>query len=112
MAVIGWSHIARKQLLEIYSYYSTNASERTANFFWNIIEKETNILRQFPSIGKVDETFSTDEITYRFVIVSFGQQTFKMYYVIQKDVCVIQALRNCKQNNLTFALINSPIKAD
>jgi len=107
MALIGWSHIAKKQLVEIYSYYSANASENVANTFWNIIEDGTNILRNFPSIGKVDEKFSTETVEYRFIIISFGKQTFKVYYIIQDDVCVIQALRNCSQDESTLVFLST-----
>ncbi|MCQ2310254.1 MAG: type II toxin-antitoxin system RelE/ParE family toxin [Paludibacteraceae bacterium] len=105
MALIGWSHTAKKQLVDIYTYYSTTANENIANSFWSIIEEGTANLCNFPSLGKVDLKFSTDSIEYRFIIIAFGKQTFKMYYIIQGDMCIIQALRNCSQDDKTFVFI-------
>lgn len=55
-------------------------------------------LYDFPLLGKLDTSFSTEETQYYFLVVRWRRRVYKIYYVFEDDVCYIQAIWDCSMN--------------
>jgi len=90
---IIWQIAARRKLIEIYDYISSDSKENASKYVQDIRKRTNNILA-FPEIGKVYNISGTKVV--RRVIIA---KVISVYYRVEKDRIYVLTIKDNRQNN-------------
>lgn len=93
---IFWTDFAKNELRHIFYYYLNNSNRSVALKIVTTIVEETNILRNQPYIGQVEENLIDRKQTFRYLVCN----NYKVIYWINKDKNQIEIndVFDCRQN--------------
>ena len=94
IAEVVWTDPAKKDLRQIFDYYFSVAGERVAEKIANGILEEIEILFLQPQVGAIEELLLHKQDLYRYLV----KGNYKIIYRVKKNVIVIDALFDCRQN--------------
>ena len=90
---IIWQIAARRKLIEIYDYISSDSKENASKYIQSI-KKRTESILAFPEIGKVYNISGT-KVVRRIII----EKVMSVYYRVEKDRIYILTIKDNRQNN-------------
>lgn len=91
---IKWSNAAKKDLDEIYDYYS-HQSEEVATKIYNSFIDDGDRLLQFPFMAPRELLLVTATKEYRSLV---SNKHYKIIYYVKKEIIQVAAVWDCRQN--------------
>ncbi|MGQ1947823.1 type II toxin-antitoxin system RelE/ParE family toxin [Geofilum sp. OHC36d9] len=91
---IFWTDTAKYQLEDIFDYYKSKVSIKTAKKIVGKIVDKTLTLKKNPTIGQKEELLTERKNEYRYLV----EGNYKIIYWIEDNYAKISAVFDCRQN--------------
>lgn len=92
---ISWTPQAVDSLFETIHFIHLHFGDKVAYRIRKLIEKRVEGLAVYPELGKIDETYSSELIKIRFIVVN---RRSKVFYFVQEEIIHIVLVWDNRQD--------------
>jgi len=89
-----WTETALNQLEDIFEYYKSKVSVKTAKMVVKKLVQKTILLQKSPNIGRIEELLEDRKYEYRFIV----EGNYKIIYWFADNLVNIAAVFDTRQN--------------
>lgn len=91
---IRYTHKARTQLQEIYTFYKENNLEKHGLLIRKKLTEQINRLQDFPNLGPIEPKLESNELGHRYLV----EKHYKIIYRTMPDAVLVIAIFDTRQD--------------